>query len=80
MFVCVGKVFVCSREAQLTLVKATSAIERSVFITLHWAVTINSSSHSVTQTVEELKTEVKNMGGFFQLLIQVNKTIKNKKT
>ncbi|XP_062868886.1 kinesin-like protein KIF14 [Trichomycterus rosablanca] len=62
--------FACSHEAQVTLVKATSAIERAVFITLHWAANINSNTHSVTQTVEELKTEVKNMGGFFQLLIQ----------
>ncbi|KAG7327749.1 hypothetical protein KOW79_009355 [Hemibagrus wyckioides] len=62
--------FACSTEAQTHLVRATSAIERAVFITMHWVSNINSSTHSVSQTVEELKTEVKNTGGYFQLLIQ----------
>ncbi|MCJ8737974.1 hypothetical protein PDJAM_G00030330 [Pangasius djambal] len=62
--------FACSTEAQTHLVRATSAIERAVFITTHWVSDISSSTQSVSQTVEELKTEVKSTGGYFQLLIQ----------
>ncbi|MCI4383744.1 hypothetical protein PGIGA_G00030120 [Pangasianodon gigas] len=62
--------FACSTEAQTHLVRATSAIERAVFITTHWVSSISSSTQSVSQTVEELKTEVKSTGGYFQLLIQ----------
>uniref|UniRef100_A0AAR2LDL4 Kinesin-like protein KIF14 n=1 Tax=Pygocentrus nattereri TaxID=42514 RepID=A0AAR2LDL4_PYGNA len=52
------------------LVRATSAIERAVFITMHWVANIQPRNQSVSRTVEDLKTEVKNMGGYFQLLIQ----------
>ncbi|XP_036442255.1 kinesin-like protein KIF14 [Colossoma macropomum] len=62
--------FACSTDAQTHLVKATSAIERAVFITMHWVANIQPRIQSVSQTVEDLKTEVKNMGGYFQLLIQ----------
>ncbi|KAM9461389.1 kinesin-like protein KIF14 isoform 1-T1 [Clarias gariepinus] len=63
--------FACSTEAQTHLVRATSAIERAVFVTTHWVSSISAlSTQSVSQTVEELKTEVKNTGGYFQLLIQ----------
>ncbi|XP_072516112.1 kinesin-like protein KIF14 isoform X1 [Salminus brasiliensis] len=62
--------FACSTDAQTHLVRATSAIERAVFITMHWISNIQPSVQSISRTVEELKTEVKNMGGYFQLLIQ----------
>lgn len=70
VYVCA--VFACSTEAQTHLVRATSAIERAGFVTMHWVSNVNSSTQSVSQTVEELKTEVKNTGGYFQLLIQVH--------
>ncbi|XP_017557881.2 kinesin-like protein KIF14 [Pygocentrus nattereri] len=62
--------FACSTDAQTHLVRATSAIERAVFITMHWVANIQPRNQSVSRTVEDLKTEVKNMGGYFQLLIQ----------
>ncbi|XP_016380391.1 kinesin-like protein KIF14 [Sinocyclocheilus rhinocerous] len=62
--------FVCSTEAQTHLVKATSAVERAVFITMHWVSSIKTSSDSVSQRAEELKTDVKKIGGYLQLLIQ----------
>ncbi|TSW35252.1 Kinesin-like protein KIF14 [Bagarius yarrelli] len=62
--------FACSTEAQTHLVRATSAVERAVFITMHWVSNISSSTQSVSRTLEELKAEVKNTGGYFQLLIQ----------
>ncbi|KAK7126943.1 hypothetical protein R3I94_018200 [Phoxinus phoxinus] len=62
--------FACSAEAQTHLVKATSAVERSVFITMHWVSSIKPSSNTVSQRAEELKTEVKKIGGYLQLLIQ----------
>lgn len=63
--------FACSAEAQTHLVKATSAVERAVFITMHWVSSIKPSSNTVSQRAEELKTEVKKIGGYLQLLIQV---------
>ncbi|XP_052395563.1 kinesin-like protein KIF14 isoform X2 [Carassius gibelio] len=62
--------FACSTEAQTHLVKATSAVERAVFITMHWVSSIKPSSDSVSPRAEELKTEVKKIGGYLQLLIQ----------
>ncbi|XP_016356168.1 kinesin-like protein KIF14 [Sinocyclocheilus anshuiensis] len=62
--------FACSTEAQTHLVKATSAVERAVFITVHWVSSIKPSSDSVSPRAEELKTEVKKIGGYLQLLIQ----------
>ncbi|XP_077082754.1 kinesin-like protein KIF14 isoform X1 [Siphateles boraxobius] len=62
--------FACSAEAQTHLVKATSAVERAVFITMHWVSSIKPSSNTVSQRAEELKTEVKKIGGYLQLLIQ----------
>lgn len=63
--------FASSTEAQTHLVKATSAVERAVFITMHWVSSIKPSSNTVSQRAEELKTEVKKIGGYLQLLIQV---------
>lgn len=62
--------FACSTEAQTHLVKATSAVERAVFITRHWVSSIKPSSNTVSQRAEELKMEVKKIGGYLQLLIQ----------
>ncbi|XP_035272108.1 kinesin-like protein KIF14 [Anguilla anguilla] len=62
--------FVCNEEAQTQLVRATSAIERAVFLTLQWITSIKPSSGPVFHTAEELRREVKKMGGYFQLLIQ----------
>ncbi|XP_056132828.1 kinesin-like protein KIF14 [Lampris incognitus] len=63
-------VFVCNTEAQTQLVKATSAIERAVFITMQWLARIKPISGVLYTTAEELKNQVKKMGGFLQLLIQ----------
>ncbi|XP_061096949.1 kinesin-like protein KIF14 [Conger conger] len=62
--------FVCNEEAQAQLVKATSAIERAVFITLQWISSLKPSSGAIFHTAEALKREVKKLGGYFQLLIQ----------
>ncbi|XP_057180878.1 kinesin-like protein KIF14 [Triplophysa rosa] len=62
--------FACNTEAQTHLVKATSAVERAVFVTVHWVSNIKPSSTAVSQTAEELKAEVKKIGGYLQLLIQ----------
>ncbi len=75
LFVCMWTVFVCSTEAQTHLVKATSAVERAVFITMHWVSSIKLNSDSVSQRAEELKTDVKKIGGYLQLLIQVLITV-----
>uniref|UniRef100_A0AAY4EXC4 Kinesin-like protein KIF14 n=1 Tax=Denticeps clupeoides TaxID=299321 RepID=A0AAY4EXC4_9TELE len=62
--------FACCVEAQTHLVKGTSAIERVVFITMYWVSCIKPNSSTIFQTAEELKSEVKKIGGYFQLLIQ----------
>uniref|UniRef100_A0A667XDH0 Kinesin-like protein KIF14 n=1 Tax=Myripristis murdjan TaxID=586833 RepID=A0A667XDH0_9TELE len=64
-------VFVCNLEAQTQLVKATAAIERAVFITMQWLASVRPSSGLLYTVAEELKSQVKKIGGFFQLLIQV---------
>lgn len=58
--------------AQTQLVKATTAIESAVFLTMHWLASVKPSSGQLYTVSEELKSQVKKMGGFFQLLIQVN--------
>ncbi|XP_068175733.1 kinesin-like protein KIF14 [Antennarius striatus] len=63
-------VFVCNLMAQTQLVKATVAIERAVFVTMQWLVIIKPYSGLLYTIAEELKCQVKRMGGFFQLLIQ----------
>ncbi|XP_015210921.2 kinesin-like protein KIF14 [Lepisosteus oculatus] len=59
---------VCNGKAQCQLVKATSALERVIFLTTQWLYTIKPSGRS--EVNEELKLEIKKMGGYFQLLIQ----------
>lgn len=66
-------VFVCSVEAQTQLMKGTLAMERAVSTTLIWVSSIKPCKGAVFHTAEELKTEVKKMGGYFQLLIQVSR-------
>ncbi|XP_029551324.1 kinesin-like protein KIF14 isoform X2 [Salmo trutta] len=62
--------FVFEAEAQSQLVKATSAIQRAVFITMQWVTSIDPRTATLYVNAEELKTQVKRMGGYFQLLIQ----------
>ncbi|XP_029001602.1 kinesin-like protein KIF14 [Betta splendens] len=63
-------VFVCNVVAQTQLVKATTAIESAVFVTMQWLTSIKPSSGLLYAIADELQTQVKKMGGFFQLLIQ----------
>ncbi|KAJ8384537.1 hypothetical protein AAFF_G00204520 [Aldrovandia affinis] len=62
--------FCCNGEALTQLVRATSAIERAVFITMQWTTSIKPNTGPVFHITEELKREVKKVGGYFQLLIQ----------
>ncbi|KAF3690792.1 Kinesin-like protein KIF14 [Channa argus] len=63
-------VFVCNLEAQTELIKATTAIDSAVFVTMQWLAIIKPSSGLLYTITDELKSQVKKMGGFFQLLIQ----------
>ncbi|XP_062279792.1 kinesin-like protein KIF14 [Scomber scombrus] len=63
-------VFVCNLVAQTQLIKATAAIESAVFVMTQWLAIAKPSSGLLYTVAEELKSQVKKMGGFFQLLIQ----------
>uniref|UniRef100_A0A671Z4K9 Kinesin-like protein KIF14 n=1 Tax=Sparus aurata TaxID=8175 RepID=A0A671Z4K9_SPAAU len=63
-------VFVCNFVAQTQLVKATTAIENAAFVTMQWVASVKPSSGLLYTIAEELRSQVKKMGGFFQLLIQ----------
>ncbi|XP_023146712.2 kinesin-like protein KIF14 [Amphiprion ocellaris] len=63
-------VFACNVVAQTELVKATVAIESAVFVTMQWLASVKPSSGLLYTIAEELKSQVKKMGGFFQMLIQ----------
>ncbi|XP_031715464.1 kinesin-like protein KIF14 [Anarrhichthys ocellatus] len=63
-------VFLCNSVAQTQLVKATTAVESTVFVTMQWLASVRPSSGRLYNIAEELKSQVKKMGGFFQLLIQ----------
>ncbi|KAM6921415.1 kinesin-like protein KIF14 [Xenentodon cancila] len=63
-------VFVCNVVAQTELVKATTAIESAVFVTMQWLASVKPSSGLLYTIAEELRCQVKKMGGFFQMLIQ----------
>uniref|UniRef100_A0A8D0CM80 Kinesin-like protein KIF14 n=1 Tax=Sander lucioperca TaxID=283035 RepID=A0A8D0CM80_SANLU len=65
-------VFVCNLVAQTQLVTATTAIESAVLVTMQWFASVKLSSGPLYTIAEELKSQVKKMGGFFQLLIQVS--------
>lgn len=66
-------VFVGNLVAQTELVKATTALENAVFVTMQWLASVKPSSGLLYTIAEELKSQVKKMGGFFQMLIQVRK-------
>lgn len=66
------EVFECSGVARTELIKATTALETAVFVTMHWLASVKPSSGLLYTIAEELKSQVKKMGGFFQMLIQVN--------
>lgn len=68
-------VFVCNTMAQTQLVRATAAIESAVFVTMHLLSSVRPTSGLLYTIAEELKSQVKKMGGFFQLLIQVENII-----
>ncbi|KAM9384816.1 kinesin-like protein KIF14 [Pholidichthys leucotaenia] len=63
-------VFVCDVVAQTELVKATTAIECAAFVTMQLLANAKPSSGSLYTIAEELRSQVKKMGGFFQMLIQ----------
>ncbi|XP_005755956.1 kinesin-like protein KIF14, partial [Pundamilia nyererei] len=63
-------VFVGNLVAQTELVKATTAIENAVFVTMQWLASVKPCSGLLYTIAEELKSQVKKMGGFFQMLIQ----------
>ncbi|KAM3619744.1 uncharacterized protein V6R79_012946 [Siganus canaliculatus] len=63
-------VFVCNLVAQTQLVKATTVIESAVFVTAQWLASIKPSSGLLYTIADELKSQVKRMGGLFNLLIQ----------
>lgn len=66
--------FVCNSVAQTQLIRATAAIDSAVFATMQWLASVKPSSGCLYTLAEELKSQVKKMGGFFQLLIQVDAT------
>uniref|UniRef100_A0A671Z4W7 Kinesin-like protein n=1 Tax=Sparus aurata TaxID=8175 RepID=A0A671Z4W7_SPAAU len=49
--------------------------ENAAFVTMQWVASVKPSSGLLYTIAEELRSQVKKMGGFFQLLIQVNKCI-----
>nr|XP_057929608.1 kinesin-like protein KIF14 [Doryrhamphus excisus] len=63
-------VFVCNVSAQTQLIKATAATESAVFVVTQWLANVKASSGPVYTLAEELKSQVKKMGGFLQLLLQ----------
>uniref|UniRef100_A0A7N8XIU5 Kinesin-like protein KIF14 n=1 Tax=Mastacembelus armatus TaxID=205130 RepID=A0A7N8XIU5_9TELE len=63
-------VFVCNLVAQTQLLRGTTAIECAVFVTMQWLGSVKPSSGLLYTIADELKTQVKKMGGFFQMLIQ----------
>uniref|UniRef100_A0A7N8X6T9 Kinesin-like protein KIF14 n=1 Tax=Mastacembelus armatus TaxID=205130 RepID=A0A7N8X6T9_9TELE len=65
-------VFVCNLVAQTQLLRGTTAIECAVFVTMQWLGSVKPSSGLLYTIADELKTQVKKMGGFFQMLIQVH--------
>lgn len=64
-------VFGCNMVAQTELVKATTATENAVFVTMQWLAIVKPSSGLLYTIADELKSQVKKMGAFLQMLIQV---------
>ncbi|XP_031678074.1 LOW QUALITY PROTEIN: kinesin-like protein KIF14, partial [Oncorhynchus kisutch] len=65
-------------ETQSQLVKATSAIQRAVFITMQWGTSVDPGTGTLYINAEELRPQVKRMGGYFQLHIQVKQDPKSR--
>ncbi|XP_034738211.1 kinesin-like protein KIF14 [Etheostoma cragini] len=63
-------VFVCNLVAQTQLVTATTAIQSAVLVTMQWFASVKPVSGPRYTISEELKGQVKKMGGYVQLLIQ----------
>uniref|UniRef100_A0A3P9JEB2 Kinesin-like protein KIF14 n=1 Tax=Oryzias latipes TaxID=8090 RepID=A0A3P9JEB2_ORYLA len=63
-------VFVCNLAAQTELCKATIAMESAVFVTMQWLAGVKPFSGPLYIAAEELKSQVKKIAGFFQMLIQ----------
>ncbi|KAF6725150.1 Kinesin-like protein KIF14 [Oryzias melastigma] len=63
-------VFVGNLAAQTELLKATIAVESAVLVTMQWLSGVKPFSGLLYIVAEELKSQVKKMGGFFQMLIQ----------
>ncbi|XP_053737269.1 kinesin-like protein KIF14 [Synchiropus splendidus] len=63
-------VFVCSTQSQTQLIKASAAVESGVFVLLQWLTSVKPSSGLLYTLAEDLKGQVKKMGGLLQLLIQ----------
>ncbi|KAK7889810.1 hypothetical protein WMY93_025370 [Mugilogobius chulae] len=63
-------VFTGNPVAQTQLVKSAVAMDCAVFVTMQWLAIVKPSSGLLYTITEELKNQVKKMGGFFQLLIQ----------
>uniref|UniRef100_A0A8C7ZY94 Kinesin-like protein KIF14 n=1 Tax=Oryzias sinensis TaxID=183150 RepID=A0A8C7ZY94_9TELE len=63
-------VFVCNLAAQTELCKATIAIESAVFVTMQLLAGVKPFSGPLYIAAEELKSQVKKIAGFFQMLIQ----------
>lgn len=68
---CSPAVFVGNTMAQTQLIKAATATESAVLVTMQWLASIKPISGQLYTITEELKGQVKKMGGFCQLLIQV---------
>uniref|UniRef100_A0A3B3DVN8 Kinesin-like protein KIF14 n=1 Tax=Oryzias melastigma TaxID=30732 RepID=A0A3B3DVN8_ORYME len=62
--------FVGNLAAQTELLKATIAVESAVLVTMQWLSGVKPFSGLLYIVAEELKSQVKKMGGFFQMLIQ----------
>lgn len=63
-------VFTNNPVAQTQLIKTAIAMESAVFVTMQWLAIAKPTSGQLYTITEELKSQVKKMGGFFQLLIQ----------
>ncbi|XP_019346753.2 kinesin-like protein KIF14 [Alligator mississippiensis] len=60
--------FSLDRGTQTCSIRITSAFEQLVVLTKHWLNNFQKCTDSVT--IEELRQEIKNLGGYLQLLLQ----------
>lgn len=63
-------VFTNNPVAQTQVIKTAIAMESAVFVTMQWLAIAKPTSGLLYTIAEELKSQVKKIGGFFQLLIQ----------